>query len=243
MKINKEWPFLEWYERGEYIMNANLQCTEALEINLDYPLVIKGDVEVSQGITSKHGLKVEGNIKAGTTIEVGLYIKASGNIEAGGGIYARTSIEAGGDIIAGGDIYVTGYIIARAKVTAGKDIVTDSHGNIEAGDDISAGGVIEAASSIIGNWNIFAGGHIFATRGINAGAAIVAKSFIYSGGKIFAGINPAFTSDDFRDEIECTELRGGKVCHGDLIIKHSEVVMTIAEIEAKLGIKNLKIKE
>ena len=50
------------------------------------------------------------------------------------------------------------------------------------------------------------------------------------------------TNDDCDKTIKCAELRKGEICFGDLIIVEPETVMTIAEIEAKLGIKNLKIK-
>ena len=55
------------------------------------------------------------------------------------------------------------------------------------------------------------------------------------------------TSEDCEKTIECAELKNGEVAFGDLVItkepeSEPEMVMTISEIEAKLGIKNLRIK-
>ena len=55
------------------------------------------------------------------------------------------------------------------------------------------------------------------------------------------------TSENCKKTITCAELRKGEICHGDLVItkpeEPTETVMSIAEIEAKLGITNLKIKK
>lgn len=58
----------------------------------------------------------------------------------------------------------------------------------------------------------------------------------------FCGGNARLEHSGIEKTIKCAELRKGEICYGDLIIEEPIVEMTIAEIEAKLGIKNLKIK-
>ena len=100
---------------------------------------------------------------------------------------------------------------------------------------------IEAGEGIEAGWGIKAG------WGIEAGWGIKAGSFIHSEKRIFAGISLYKTSADCIKTITCAELRKGEICFGDLIITEAkepvEMVMSIAEIEAKLGITNLKIKK
>ena len=79
--------------------------------------------------------------------------------------------------------------------------------------------------------------------GIEAGEGIKAKTFIHSEKRIYAGISVYRTSADCNKTIKCAELRKGEICYGDLIIEQPVIETSIAEIEQKLGIKNLKIKE
>ena len=95
---------------------------------------------------------------------------------------------------------------------------------------------------------IFAGqlevkGCIEAGDGIKAGWGIEAKQYIHAEKRIFAGVSVYHTSQNCEKTIKCAELRKGEICYGDLVIEEPVVEMTIEEIEQKLGIKNLKIKE
>ena len=78
--------------------------------------------------------------------------------------------------------------------------------------------------------------------GIEAGEGIEAKTFIHSEKRIFAGVSVYHTNQNCIKTIQCAELRKGEVTFGELIIKEPEVIMTVAEFEVALGIKNLKIK-
>ena len=77
--------------------------------------------------------------------------------------------------------------------------------------------------------------------GIEAGWGIEAGSFIHSEKRIFAGVSVYHTTQNCKKIIKCAELRRGEICYGDLIIDTPVVEMTIAQIEEKLGIKNLKV--
>ena len=112
-------------------------------------------------------------------------------------------------------------------------------GNLICEEDL----IIELDDRLVVRGKIDVKKSIKAGHGIEAGEGIEAKTFIHSEKRIFAGISIYHTSQDCKKAIKCAELRKGEVCCGDLIIVEPVVEMTIAEIEAKLGIKNLKIKE
>lgn len=129
-------------------------------------------------------------------------------------------------------------LVVRGKVESKKSIVVTK--GLVAGDGIKAGCGIKAG------WGIEAGCGIEAGDGIEAGWGIKAKTFIHSEKRIFAGISVYRTNADCDKTIKCAELRKGEICFGDLVItkpeEPTETIMTISEIETKLGIKNLKIK-
>ena len=115
------------------------------------------------------------------------------------------------------------------------DLISDENIEINLDDRLVVTGSIISKKKIEAGW------------GIKAGEGIKAGSFIHSEKRIFAGISVYHTSQNCIKTIKCAELRKGEICFGDLIITKPEepieTVMTIAEIETKLGIKNLKIKK
>ena len=151
--------------------------------------------------------------------------------------------------IANGDYVLEGDLISEESIEIELDDRLVVRGMVEtkksitvslfliAGWGIKAGEGIEAGCGIEAGWGIEAG------EGIEAGCGIEAKQYIHAEKRIFAGISVWHTSQNCKKTIKCAELRKGEICYGDLVIEEPVVEMTIKEIEAKLGIKNLKIKE
>ena len=133
--------------------------------------------------------------------------------------------------------------IANGDYVLEGDLICDEDLVVELDDRLVVRGKIEVKKSIKAGCGIEAGESIKAGYGIKAGWGIKAKTFIHSEKRIFAGLCIYHTSGDCKKHIKCAELRKGEICYGDLIIEEPVVEMTIAEIEAKLGIKNLKIKQ
>ena len=139
--------------------------------------------------------------------------------------------------------------IANGDYVLEGDLISEEDIEIDLDDRLVVKGKIESKKSIIvrcginAGEGINAGCGINAGWGINAGCGIKAETFIQCEKRIFAGLSLYHTSDNCKKTIECAELRKGEIIFGDLIIKEPEVVMTIAEIEAALGIKNLRIKD
>ena len=121
--------------------------------------------------------------------------------------------------------------IANGDYVLEGDLICEEDLEIELGDRLVVKGKIQVKKSIK------------AGCGIEAGWGIEAKTFIHSERCIFAGISVYHTSANCKKVIKCAELRKGEICFGDLVIEKPVIEMTIAEIEQKLGIKNLKIKE
>ena len=152
-------------------------------------------------------------------------------------LFAGLKRIANGDYVLEGDlicednleIELDDRLVVRGKIEVKKSIIAKL--SVIAGWGIKAGCGIEAG------WGIKAG------EGIEAGWGIKAKTFIHSEKRIFAGVSVYHTSANCKKQIKCAELRKGEICFGDLVIEQPVVEMTIAEIEAKLGIQNLKIKE
>ena len=136
-------------------------------------------------------------------------------------------------------LIVRGSIVSKKSIIVRRTMIANC--GIEAGWGIEAGEGIEAGCGIKAGWGIEAGEGIKAGWGIEAGEGIKAGTFIDVTKRIFAGVSVYHTSQNCKKTIQCAELRKGEICFGDLIIKTPEVVMTVAEVEAKLGIKNLKI--
>ena len=126
------------------------------------------------------------------------------------------------------------------------DLVSEENIEIDLDDRLIVRGSLISKKSIKAGRGIKAGWGIEAGCGIEAGWGIEAKTFIHSEKRIFAGISLYRTNADCAKTITCAELRKGEICFGDLVItkqeEPAETVMSIAEIEEKLGIKNLKIK-
>ena len=145
--------------------------------------------------------------------------------------------------IANGDYVLEGDLICEEDLVIELDDRLFVRGRIEVKKSIKAGRGIKAGCGIKAGEGIEAGCGIKAGWGIEAGEGIKAKTFIHSEKRIFAGVSVYHTSQNCKKTIKCAELRKGEICFGDLIIEEPVVEMTIAEIEQKLGIKNLKIKE
>ena len=145
--------------------------------------------------------------------------------------------------IANGDYVLEGNLIVEESLEIELDGRLVVKGKIEIKGGIEAGCGIKAGEGIEAGWGIKAGEGIEAGEGIKAGWGIEAKTFIHSERRIFAGLYIYHDSKNCKKHIKCAELRKGEICYGDLIIEEPVVEMTIAEIEAKLGIKGLKIKE
>ena len=130
--------------------------------------------------------------------------------------------------------------IANGDYVLEGDLTSEETIEIDLDDRLIVRGIVESKRSIIIKCGIKAG------WGIKAGDGIEAKTFIHSEKRIFAGISLYKTNADCDKTITCAELRKGEICFGDLIItkpeEPAETVMNISEIEAKLGIENLKIK-
>ena len=133
--------------------------------------------------------------------------------------------------------------IANGDYVLEGDLIVEDNLEIDLDDRLVVSGKIVVKKSIIAKLGIKAGWGIKAGEGIKAGCGIEAKTFIHSERRIFAGISVYHTNANCKKTIKCAELRKGEICFGDLIIEEPVVEMTIAEIDAKLGIKNLKIKE
>ncbi len=135
--------------------------------------------------------------------------------------------------------------IANGDYVLEGDLVSDENIEIDLDDRLVVRGKILSKKGIYARCGIKAGWGIEAGCGIKAGDGIEAGTFISSEKRIFAGISIYRTSDDCDKTIKCRELKKGEICFGDLIIstpkKPVETVMTISEIETKLGINNLKI--
>ena len=136
-------------------------------------------------------------------------------------------------------------LVVRGRIASKKSIIVKK--GLIAGCGIEAGDGIEAGWGIKAGWGIEAGDGIKAGDGIEAGCGIEAKAFIHSEKRIFAGISLYHTNENCTKTITCAELRKGEICFGELVItkpeEPTETIMSIAEIETALGIKNLKIKE
>ena len=145
--------------------------------------------------------------------------------------------------IANGDYVLEGNLICEEDLIIELDDRLVVKGKIEVKKSIEAGCGIEAGDGIKAGEGIKAGWGIKAGDGIKAGCGIEAKTFIHSEKRIFAGISVYYTSENCKKQIKCAELRKGEICYGDLIVEQPVIEMTIAEIEQKLGVKNLKIKE
>jgi hypothetical protein len=119
--------------------------------------------------------------------------------------------------------------IANGDYVLEGDLISDETIEIDLDDRLVVRGSVVSRKNII------------VRCGIEAGCGIKAGSFIHAEKRIFAGVSVYHTSQNCKKTIRCAELRKGEICHGDLIIKTPEVVMTVAEIAAKLGVTNLKI--
>ena len=133
--------------------------------------------------------------------------------------------------------------IANGDYVLEGDLIVEENLEIDLDDRLVVKGKIQVKKNIIAGCGIKAGCGIEAGEGIEAGCGIEAKTFIHSEKRIFAGLYLYHDSAKCKKTIKCAELRKGEICYGDLIIEEPVVEMTIAEIEEKLGIKNLKIKE
>ena len=129
--------------------------------------------------------------------------------------------------------------IANGDYVLEGDLNCNENLEINLDDRLIVRGNVTVKGSIIVSRTLIAG------WGIEAGEGIEAKTFIHSEKRIFAGVSVYHTSQNCKKTIRCAELRKGEICFGDLVItepeKPAETVMTIAEIEAKLNVKNLKI--
>ena len=122
------------------------------------------------------------------------------------------------------------------------DLICEENIEIELDDRLIVRGRVETSKSIIVKLELIAGEGIKAGEGIEAGCGIKAKTFISSEKRIFAGISVYKTSSNCDKTIKCENLIKGEICYGELIVTKQEMVeMTIAEIEQKLGVKNLKV--
>ena len=128
-----------------------------------------------------------------SAISVRGYIRA----EAGSGIKAGEGIEAGKGIEAGLGIEAGEGIKAGWGIEAGKGIKAGK--GIEAGEGIKAGKGIEAG------W------------GIEAGKGILCK-WISTPLRIFAGICIWKIPNKNEIEIRCSEIRGGIIAYGELVL-------------------------
>ena len=133
--------------------------------------------------------------------------------------------------------------IANGDYVLEGDLICEEDLIIDLDDRLVVWGKIEVKKSIKAGCGIKAGWGIEAGEGIEAGWGIEAKTFIHSEKRIFAGVSVYHTSANCNKTIKCAELRKGEICFGDLVIEQPVIEMTIAEIEQKLGIQNLKIKE
>jgi UDP-3-O-[3-hydroxymyristoyl] glucosamine N-acyltransferase len=175
-----------------YEYQGNISTTDSIKIDLDMGLYVYGAIEAGR------------YIKAGGSIEAGWYIKAGGSIEAVGSIKAGGYIEAGGSIEAGRYIEAGGSIEAVGSIEAGWYIKSGRY--IEAGGSIEAGRYIEAGSCY----------------GISAGLEITAKTTIYAGLKIFAGICAWREIEDNEKTITCSELIGGGTVESGILKETGE---------------------
>ena len=133
--------------------------------------------------------------------------------------------------------------IENGDYVLSEDLISNDNIEINLDDRFVVNGKINTTKSIISNVTVMVSCGIEAGEGIEAGCGIEAKSFIKAEKRIFAGTSVYRTNDDCDKTIKCAELQKGDICFGELVITQQEIVMTISEIEAKLGIKNLKIKE
>ena len=131
--------------------------------------------------------------------------------------------------------------IANGDYVLEGDLISEENTEIDLDDRLIVRGSVISKKSIKVERTLIAGEGIKAGWGIKAGEGIEAGSFIHSEKRIFAGVSVYATSENCKKTITCAELRKGEICFGDLIFtkpeEPAETVMSIAEIEVKLGIK------
>lgn len=112
MKIDKLFNGLKQIANGDYVLEGDLISEEAIEIDLDDRLVIKGTIKSGRNIVARCSIKAGGGIKAGW------------GIGAGDGIEAKTFINASKRIFAGISLYRTSKdcnkIIRCAELRSGE---------------------------------------------------------------------------------------------------------------------------
>lgn len=211
--------------------------------------VADGLIRCWRSITTGSSLKATQSITADQGIETGASIMAGGKVKTahenlvakrniyadGGAIWAEGHVTAkhgairsssnvtaqNGDVFANENIEAPrGGISASGNITAKRGFISCGR-NMVAGRTIEAAGSIHCAKGIESGCNIVADS-IHAGWGLKAGESITARTYIYGGKRIFAGLYLFHSDEEAQKTIQCAELRSGQICYGDLVIKEPE---------------------
>ena len=117
--------------------------------------------------------------------------------------------------------------IANGDYVLEGDLISDETIDVDLDDRLVVRGSVISKKMIIVRCGIEAGWGIEAGEGIEAGCGIKAGSFIHAEKRIFAGVSVYHTSQNCKKIIQCSELRKGEICFGDLIITMSEPIKVV----------------
>ena len=210
------------FNNDTYVVAHNFKFEKNIEITLDHPLIIIGNVEAHEiRFVSKcyiYGdLTVSGAIAACNPLVVEGKIKA-GNINTSALIQAR-SIESEKNIIAKN-------IICRGTINCERNIKSEY---ITYSSDVNAGKCIDIEYNAMIDRNMVAGENIKVGKTLTVGGNIDAKN-----GRITVECVSAGTIGIFIGAIICQDFIGNIRC-GKLQISR-KIEMSMSEIKAKLGI-------
>lgn len=154
--INKDFPGLIRFEDPRcgpnYIIKSEIECKGILNIDLDLPLIVVGNVRATGGIYSNTTLKCGGELQTNGDLKV----KGDVQILFVEGDYSPKVITVGKDMI------VDGYVFTSGSITVGSSLVVSDwigtmDGDIIVGGGIRSGGRIMTPGVIDCKKRIFAG--------------------------------------------------------------------------------------
>lgn len=149
-----------------YRFYGHLLSDDDLDIYLNKPLIVEGNIYAKHGIFSKNSIESYGSIDSGGCIQ-----SKYGYVEGKESITAELGIKTGSGIFSYGSIRSGGNI--KAKTT------------IKSGENIEADGCIEAKKYVTAIGSIVSGKHIKSGSSI-AGIRIMAKNYISARESIYA---------------------------------------------------------
>ena len=193
---------------------------DCLYIALEGDIHINGNVTadiISVGNTCKN-IRIDGLLTCRFIIAMETNIYARDGIQANSSIFSKDiitykNIKAGNSIVSSGDIIAD--IVDTTDTCGYKESPHDilCSGRIDAGM-LRSKGHIEAKLGIQSRGLIYATGHIESGVDLIAYNSITSESYIDVNGRIFAGVMNGLKNSM---QIQCTELKRGTICYGELI--------------------------